>query len=350
MTNSSADKAAPGSEARLFATGSLEAVASAFVAAGYRVVAPVRQGDLTRLAPWQAGQTIDLDHFTVNSAKEFLLPATETIQRYDIDGNDFTPVEVAPDATKTVLLGIRPCDAAALTLMDTIFNWDFDDVFYNTRRQTCTVVPLVCTRADESCFCTSVGLSPDSARNADAMLMFTEGGKKLILSPLTEKGRELAASAGAVTQAAPDKAADVPVRFDVQAVTAWLAEAFDSPAWTELSAGCLSCGACAYACGSCHCFDIQDESAAGGAVRYRNWDACCIALFTKHTSGHNPRSAAQARWRQRVMHKFSYIPQRFNMLGCTGCGRCTRLCPAGMTVAETCERIDAICQSTPSPK
>ena len=127
-----------------------------------------------------------------------LLPATETIQRYDIAGNDFTPVEVAPDGTKTVLLGIRPCDAASLTLMDTVFNWDFEDVFYNTRRQGCTVVPLACTRADESCFCTSVGLSPDSARNADAMLMFAEGGKKLVLSPVTDKGRELAASAGPV--------------------------------------------------------------------------------------------------------------------------------------------------------
>ena len=343
MTNSSADT-------RVFAAGSLDAVAAAFVAAGYRVVAPVRQGELTRLAVWQPGQTIDLEHFTVNSAKEFLLPPTETIQRYDVNGNDFTPVEVTPDGTKTVLLGIRPCDAAALTLMDTVFNWDFEDVFYNTRRAACTVVPLACTRADESCFCTSVGLSPDSARNADAMLMFAEGGKKLILSPVTDKGRELAASAGPVAQADPDKAADVPVRFNVQAVTAWLADAFDSAAWGELSAGCLSCGACAYACGSCHCFDIQDESAAGGAVRYRNWDACCMALFTKHTSGHNPRATASARWRQRVMHKFSYIPQRFNMLGCTGCGRCTRLCPAGMTVAETCERIDALCQSTPSSK
>jgi ferredoxin len=40
------------------------------------------------------------------------------------------------------------------------------------------------------------------------------------------------------------------------------------------------------------------------------------------------------------MHKFSYIPQRFQMLGCTGCGRCARLCGAGMSMAEVCRLID----------
>ena len=75
-------------------------------------------------------------------------------------------------------------------------------------------------------------------------------------------------------------------------------------------------------------------------MRLRNWDTCGLALFTAHAGGHNPRPDQAARWRQRVMHKFSYLVERLGRLGCTGCGRCARLCPAGMAICETCREID----------
>ena len=65
-------------------------------------------------------------------------------------------------------------------------------------------------------------------------------------------------------------------------------------------------------------------------VRQKNWDACAFPLFTLHTSGHNPRPDQPSRWRQRLSHKFSYYPEKFGRALCTGCGRCIRLCPAGM--------------------
>jgi formate hydrogenlyase subunit 6/NADH:ubiquinone oxidoreductase subunit I len=57
-------------------------------------------------------------------------------------------------------------------------------------------------------------------------------------------------------------------------------------------------------------------------------------MFTLHASGHNPRSKQSQRWRQRVYHKFSYYPDRYNMLGCVGCGKCTRACPVDMNLRE----------------
>jgi len=241
-----------------------------------------------------------------------------------------------------------------------VFNWDFADTFYNARRAATTIAALACRQADEQCFCTSVGGAPDATAGADvilrpadatlrssASLRSTSGGKRFIVETLGEKGKALVAAAGEVVQegkAAADAVAEVPVRFDAAALAARLAENFESPLWQTLSLACLGCGACAYACPTCHCFDIQDEGTRRESVRLRNWDSCGFGLFTQHAGGHNPRPDQAARWRQRVMHKFLYFVERFGRLACSGCGRCARLCPAGMAMADSCAAIEAAAQ------
>jgi len=329
--------------------------AAALVSAGYRVIAPVAEGGVVRLAQWKKGMPIRTDAIPVNSVKDALLPASEVIGRYAFQGNDFALKDARPDAPKTVVLCARPCDAASLAAMDTVFNWDYKDEFYNARRDATTVVTLACASCDDQCFCTSVGGAPDSTAGADAILRPAEDAQTLIFEPLSEKGRALAdlgsgargALGGVLVegQALPRPPADVPVRFDPRLVADWCRENFDSPLWVDLSLACLGCGACAYACPTCHCFDIQDESTRREGVRLRNWDSCGLALFTLHSSGHNPRSQQAARWRQRVMHKFSYFPERFRLIACTGCGRCGRLCPAGVAISEVCQRIERACKA-----
>ncbi len=105
---------------------------------------------------------------------------------------------------------------------------------------------------------------------------------------------------------------------------------FNDPLWERAARSCLACGTCAFACPTCHCFDIQDEQAGSRGLRQKNWDACAFPLFTLHTSSHNPRPDQPSRWRQRLSHKFRYYPEKFGHVLCTGCGRCMRLCPAGM--------------------
>jgi formate hydrogenlyase subunit 6/NADH:ubiquinone oxidoreductase subunit I len=128
--------------------------------------------------------------------------------------------------------------------------------------------------------------------------------------------------------------AEVPVKFNHEEIRKKLDKFFESKEWNKQSLRCLGCGACAYVCPTCACFDIQDEAHGKKGSRVRCWDSCGFSHFTIHTSGHNPREVQSARWRQRIMHKFSYMPERLSVYGCTGCGRCSRACPVDMNILE----------------
>ena len=109
-------------------------------------------------------------------------------------------------------------------------------------------------------------------------------------------------------------------------------EMFDKIDWGKYTDICQGCGLCTFICPTCHCFDFKDVDENGVVCRYRNWDSCMFPKFTMHASGHNPRASIKERYRQRVLHKYSYIPENFGCVSCTGCGRCTRSCPAGVSI------------------
>ena len=135
-------------------------------------------------------------------------------------------------------------------------------------------------------------------------------------------------------------------RSGVALLPEWLARNFDHELWKTLALRCHGCGACAAVCPTCHCFDIVDEHDSYDAgARRRNWDSCQSAKFTAHASGHNPRKSQTERFRQRVMHKFSIYPRRFDAILCTGCGRCARACAAGMNLPEILGRLVQLARS-----
>jgi len=277
---------------------------------------------------------------TTQSPKEVAFPRTEKILDYSKNADGMTVKGInADDIPDIVLWGVRPCDTMGMGELSAIFNWDYRDEIYNSRLSRVTVLGFSCGKSDEYCFCTSVGGNPGNIEGSD--ILFTQLGENgdYLAEIITEKGSQVVSLASDLFEKAENIVkgkflADVPVRFEKEQVRQNLEKYFDSEQWVAQSLKCLGCGACAYVCPTCACFDIQDEAHGKSGSRVRCWDSCGFSLFTLHTSGHNPREVQSQRWRQRIMHKFSYMPDRLSVYGCTGCGRCSRACPADMNILD----------------
>jgi sulfhydrogenase subunit beta (sulfur reductase) len=107
----------------------------------------------------------------------------------------------------------------------------------------------------------------------------------------------------------------------------WLARNHDHELWKKLGDRCRSCGNCSAVCSTSPCFDMDAAEAqaarAADAERSRSAPAPIAS-----------RPVRREHFCQRLMHKFSIHPRRFEQVLCTGCGRCSRSCEGGMNLPE----------------
>jgi sulfhydrogenase subunit beta (sulfur reductase) len=302
------------------------------------VVGPKQSGSVVLYEPLGAGTELTLDALPRRSAKELFFPVCEdiltfrkengTVKVQDVDRTSFP---------ETVLIGAPPCDAGSPAILDAVFSWDYHDDFYQERRKKSTIIGIACTKGDDACFCTAVGLSPDAQAGSDLFLTPLSGGSYACVA-VTEKGKSLLEahsglfSDGSAGESVPF-ADQTTEKFDLVRIKEWLAGHFEDPLWESIADICIGCGACAFICPACHCFDINDEGSPDNGTRRKHWDACGFSKFTGHASGHNPRDIQNKRYRNRIMHKFKYYDDKFAMTLCTGCGRCIRACPVGIDIA-----------------
>jgi formate hydrogenlyase subunit 6/NADH:ubiquinone oxidoreductase subunit I len=276
------------------------------------------------------------------SYKSFVFPKSEPVLYYKRSKSDVQLIDVNVDGKKVVILGAKPCDADSINIMRHLFNWDYNDEFFNLREKHFIIIGLMCSSYDEYCFCTSVGSSPVSEKGSDIFLIPIDENN-FALRIITDKGREFIdpyseyLKTGDITlsQKVTKNVKQPEVAFDSKEVHEWLGNNFESPKWEGIGNLCLSCAQCAFVCPVCHCFDIVDEDYSyTEGRRMKNWDGCQFGNFTLHASGHNPRDIQSKRYRQRVNHKFRYYVDKFGEILCTGCGRCSRGCPVSIDIKE----------------
>lgn len=287
-----------------------------------------------------------------NAPKNLFFPHTETMMKYTRTEKGMVFSSEANKTGESVLFGVRPCDARSFVLLDKLFDQEkYKDGYYIEKRQKTTIVVLACSVPPyASCFCTSVDGEPVSSEGADVLI--TDIGGDFLVEFITPKGEKLikyfgetkadAASDAKKNDIAAKAKGAIKSKVPAHEVKPILDNNFEHPFWNTIHARCLACGTCTYLCPTCHCFDISDEVKGADGVRIRSWDSCMFPLFTKETSGHNPRPSQKERWRQRTMHKFKYYVDNFNSIACVGCGRCVINCPVNIDIRKIVEDISKL--------
>jgi sulfhydrogenase subunit beta (sulfur reductase) len=281
-------------------------------------------------------------------AKEIFFPQSETMFQYEKAGKENRVTSTEEVKRKRVLLGARPCDIQAFSLVDQVFaGKEYTDIYYVNKRKATTIIGMGCDHPLSTCFCPSLNGGPFHREGSDLFLI--DLGEAYLVELLTEKGmafqknkffeeandKEMSLATGIEGKATKKIEASIPL----DGIEKRLDQMAESPYWERVQEKCLGCRVCTYLCPTCHCFDVVDEALTNKGRRVRNWDSCLSSLYSQETSGHNPRPTNRERTRQRLMHKFNYFPKNFDRIACVGCGRCILYCPAHFDIRQTIKEI-----------
>jgi len=290
------------------------------------------------------------------SAKGIFLAAAESVGRYGAQAG--TPSRT--EQQTMVVVGVRACELRAWNYLDKVFlEGTFKDDAYARRREATITVSCDCVDCTESCFCTLVGGQPHATEGYDVNLTPLEEG--FLAEVATDRGREWLESGGSGLNEATDDQlarrdalrADMAKRVEAQnAAFGFQADDGNQPglpddadeAWGRFSADCVECGACTHICPTCHCFYLYDQALGPEEFeRLRMWDSCLLSTYHRMAGGPGmkltPRPALFSRLANRVLHKFAYSPQQYELIGCVGCGRCIDACLGAIDIRQVVKEL-----------
>ncbi len=316
----------------------------------YTVIAPKDNEGVVLFRPITKSSEMTLEFTNAKiPVKAVLFQQTETLFTFS-RGKSVT-VNSPENRGKTLIVGVRPCDAKSLAVLDAVFGGEYEDT-YITRKENITIIALSCITPGVNCFCTSVGGGPFSGEYADIQL--TDIGESYYVEVNSEKGEDIIESTHKLFTPAARKDLEKKKELEKKAIAAIhrymhtenlvdvLDTLFESSFWKESSRKCLGCAVCTYVCPTCYCFDMQDETVLTKGARIRVWDSCMYPEYTLQASGYNPRPERMNRMRNRVYHKFSYFLENCNMIACVGCGRCIEVCPVNIDIIDVINRTSEV--------
>ena len=245
-------------------------------------------------------------------------------------------VEVKP----TAVIGVRPCDLAALKIQERIFvEGEYVDLHFRARRKSLLLVAVNCTRSQPTCFCASLGTGPAAEGGFD--LVMTELKEGFLINTGSQTGEEIVESLELSAAGKDDENEAVQVveacaasqtrQIDTEHLPQAMYEAHDHPHWDDIASRCLSCTNCTMVCPTCFCHAVEEvpNLSHDESERIRVWDSC----FTPehgYIRGKNMRPTTRERYRMWLTHKLAAWVDQFGSSGCVGCGRCITWCPVGI--------------------
>jgi len=286
-----------------------------------------------------------------HSWKRFLHPAEVRLWQAERQGGAFRILnnETTSDKKKA-LLGVRPCELAAIRIQDRVLLEDrYRDPIYEARRSAALLIAVQCTQSASTCFCSSMGTGPAVSNGNTPDIVLTElrnrGPHRFLARAVTDRGSEFLGKLHTTAateadlheaEAGVQAAAAAQVRsIDQNGIRELLNQNFEHARWELVAARCLSCANCTMVCPTCFCTTVEDVSSVSGerAERWRKWDSCFTQAFS-YIHGGSVRSSAKSRYRQWITHKLAAWKDQFGSSGCVGCGRCITWCPAGIDITE----------------
>jgi sulfhydrogenase subunit beta (sulfur reductase) len=316
------------------------------------VAAPVAKGGgAFAFSAVHDAREVALEHVpTILPPKKYFLPPRETLLNFDVRRG--MHVETVGNAEPLTLFGVHTCDIAGIQCLNMVFSERPRDYNYLLRKRRITVIGLECNRyCDEFASCALVG---SCLPNGGYDLFLTDIGDRYLVHVNTQAGDDIV---DATKLFAPAGDAHLEalkalrehkrgifqseVAVDPRKLPPLFARALEHPVWQSLDGRCLACGNCTMVCPTCYCFDVRDEFRIDLATgrRIRAWESCQSEPFALVAGGENFRKSRGSRQRHRYFRKFAYPADKFHRFFCTGCGRCSRTCMAGISLKETLAAI-----------
>lgn len=313
----------------------------------YSLVCPqeAKNGDFL-LQETEDVEKISLNYnITSNTLKGFFFPRRETIFSYEA-GHDSVKIKEAKEKIKepVIFFGVRSCDIRAVYFQDCFFGREPKDELYWRKRDKAILVSFACKKLPrKSCFCVYTKSGPFLEQGEGFDLQFMDLGEEYLIEVGSEKGRALIEKYKKFFTAANKGAADKKIflkegclkefdrKYDILSVYNKLGSKELSALWKELGARCTNCGGCEFICPTCFCSYNQDvKFSEKEGERIRAWDSCTFAGYSRMAGDVTPHEKNSERISRRFFCKLYNAYKWFKVFACTGCGRCSFVCPVNL--------------------
>ncbi len=320
------------------------------------VIAPKRVGTrengtaIHQYLPVKSFEEIDLAYETTEySAKTYFLPYKENLSTYRFDEEGWKQ-DISYRVWPRAIIGMHACDIAALVKLDKVMAKNsFPSPYYVSRRKNTFIVGIDHEPCEKG-FCRSMGTD---TVNHGFDLFLTDLGDRYFVAIDSDRGfttlqrvrvREVSEKdTQKYLEVRKGIAAGYKIEVDLHNLPNLLDLEFESEVWKKWGGKCLSCGSCAMVCPTCYCYGITERVSMDNSegAKVKRLHSCNLVDFAMVAGGHNFRPHRTTRLKYRYYHQHRGFVEAYDEPKCVGCGRCSRVCLAGINPPDIISDLHA---------